>query len=354
VILDEGADESTALNAIGWTTLAGPVTTTVSVPVTPVGDGYKRAYIHVRDASNNIPTPAYDRSFMDVNDPTVSIVSGPTTVLAASSSTQALDASASDGSGSGLDSSSYAWTTQRLSGSGELTFTKDSVLDTSVYDNGTNADGIFRLRITVTDKAGRSGTTYRDVTWDRSAPGVSISGSSYDLSSPLSWSWSSSATDLDRYEYSWTGSSYTNYGTSTSINRNVSSYGPYVLYVRAYDDNGNVSNDSDTTYYSPSNIRPYWGERRVSVYADIDWPAVNPVVGGTVKYDLYLWRNKIDRSPIQILDDSVDHYFDHPIFKGAAFDGTTQYFWYYEAWEFRFGYKPMFRARSDTYTFWTE
>jgi hypothetical protein len=349
VILDEGADESTALNAIPWTTLAGPVTTTVSVPVTPVGDGYKRAYIHVKDASNNIPTPAYDRSFMDVNDPMVSIVSGPTTVLAASSATQALDASASDGSGSGLDSSSYIWTSQRLSGSGDLTFTKDSVLDTSVYDNGTSADGIFRLRITVTDKAGRSGTTYRDVTWDRSAPGVSISGSSYDLSSPLSWSWSSSATDLDRYEYSWTGSSFTNYGTSTSINRSVSSYGPYVLYVRAYDDNGNLSSASATTYYSPSTIYPYWGQQNVARDGfTFDWPSYSGIY--TYYYDFYIWEHG-DRPPSSPAVSGLT-VSELPIPSHSGYlDTKTQYNWYYRVY-----YNLKFKTyvyTSPTYTFWT-
>jgi len=325
----------------------------VAVSPGSIGDGYKRAYIQVSNDSGESPNPSYDRSFMDVNNPKPSIDVWPATVTASSSASQDLVGSALDGSGSGIDTSSYAWSVSRLSGSGSLTITDSDTLTPSLYDNGTSADGTFRLQFSVDDLAGRNGSTTEDVTWDRTPPSLTISGADYDITSPLSWSWSTSATDIDYYTYSWNGSTYYSLGTSTSINKYpaASDYGPHVLYLKAYDDIGNVTYKTDTTYYSPSTIYPYWGQHDVPTGAfTFQWP--NYPGFYTYYYDFYIYRYKLDpvpRSPVAAgLSAS-----ELPVPKGNL-QPDTRYLWFYKVYHLAKGSIKIYDFTSDTYTFWTD
>ena len=323
----------------------------------------KYVYLKVIETSpepDNEPDPVCDYIHLDEHAPEVTIDSGPVGIVnAADSAYQSLEASASDddyGTGSGI--ASVQWTDKLNSGYGNLSFYYSTKLDTSVFDKLGSADGNFTLTLTVKDNAGYVSTDTWTFDWDRTLPPTpTIDGLEWTTDTTPPFTWLCNVSDLAGYKYSWDNSSWTTYSTTSTKFKwtaGTRDYGPNTLYLKSIDDADNTSNgyDSWTTYVSPDNISPLWGERGVYKYADIDWPPVSPILGGTIKYDLYLGEYRT--TPSLILDDSLTDYWDHPLIKGAEFASNTRYIWYYRAYEYRKGFDPLLRLTSDTYTFWTE
>jgi hypothetical protein len=366
-LVDKGTDAATAFANIvagsgsDWTTdqISGVEKNFTIVGVNlPTGDGDKVLHFQAMEeagVNDNIPKSTSDETFLDENDPTVTIDSGPSVVDAGDSAYQDLDATPDDGSGSGFDSSSYSWTVTRLSGSGDLTFTDSDSIDTSVYDNGTGADGTFRLLITVTDLAERTGSTSRDVTWDRIRPTPSISVAmvdpDYTFDTTPTWTWSTSDTDIASFERAIDG------GAKVSVPQNSSytsassmGYGRHWVTLYATDDDGNSSTVSESVYISPTVIYPFWGEKNVSRSPTFDWPKYSGSY--TYYYELYIWRYKIDPVPsTPAVTGLTNDYYKPP--RGSELPGGYQINWYFRVYHIVSKNIKIYDYTSDTFTFWT-
>ncbi len=107
------------------------------------------------------------------------------------------------------------------------------------------AEGLYFVKVTVTDKAGNSSSASSALTWDTTPPGAvaSVSADSYSMSGQPTWTWAAVA-DADYYRVSLSSdfSSYADVmGTSYTPNAPLTPDGSKTLYVRAQDRAGNYS-----------------------------------------------------------------------------------------------------------------
>ena len=159
VLVNDGVDANTAFSSPDWApyrqdwnsdqVVYGVEKTFTKNGTLPTGDGPKIAYFQVMEVTggpeNNIAYPVLDATFLDENNPNVTIVTPPLNVLAASAPSPPLDANADDGTGSGIGT--ISWTATLSSGTGSLEFSNPAALDTQVYDPGGASDGTFQLLI---------------------------------------------------------------------------------------------------------------------------------------------------------------------------------------------------------------
>ena len=188
------------------------------------------------------------------------------------------------------------------------------------------------IRITVTDKAGRTNSAAINANWDRTKPPTpslsSHTGFPYSEEPFLPrWDWTCNAADLVKYQYSWNASIWADIITSLttySYTPDSRPFGPSTLYVRAVDDDTNVSSYGYLTlYYSPTDIRPFWGETGVILTPTVAWLKYSE----PYYYELYAYRYKIDPEPEKpIVSGLKETSYKVP---EKMLQSKTQYAWWY-------------------------
>ncbi|MGE0171914.1 MAG: Ig-like domain repeat protein [Oligoflexales bacterium] len=135
-------------------------------------------------------------------------------------------------------SSSYSWT--KVSGPGTVTFGSASAEDTNV---SAGAEGIYVIRLTVTDAASNSASDDLTLTWDTTAPTVNAGADIVTNSQVLA---NATATGADNYQWSQiSGPGTITFGTATSEDTTLSASaeGTYVIRLTTSDTAGNPSFD---------------------------------------------------------------------------------------------------------------
>lgn len=148
----EGAADCSGATYTSWT----PLTTPISEPLST--DGFKLICVLGRDAAFNEQVTPFPQSWTrDATAPTVNVGGD----LTANTSVT-INATTSDAS-----SLTFAWT--KTSGPGSITFSNSTGEDTNA---SATIDGIYTLRLTVTDAAGNSAFNELVFTYDTTPPNI--------------------------------------------------------------------------------------------------------------------------------------------------------------------------------------
>ncbi|MHB8860277.1 MAG: beta strand repeat-containing protein [Minisyncoccota bacterium] len=147
----------------GCSSLTTSATTTGDVAITfnHFSDGVYNCTITVTDSAGNVSNTLDVTPFtIDTTAPAVD-AGGDKYVNAE----VVQHATATDTNGSGV--ATYSWS--QMSGPGTITFSSGNAADTTI---SANTDGIYKLRLTVTDNAGNAGYGEMQFTWDTTKPVV--------------------------------------------------------------------------------------------------------------------------------------------------------------------------------------
>jgi hypothetical protein len=249
--VDAGPDvlarATTAINAttsdlttrtFAWTKLSGPGTVTfgsASAEDTTASASTGGTYVLRLTVTDQVGNVASDDVTLtwDVTPPTVD---AGTDKVATTDVSQ--DASASD-----TGSMTYQWT--RQSGPGTLTFGSQTAEDTTI---SASSDGVYVVRLTVTDAAGNS--AFDDMTYTRDTTPPTISAGP-DLAGSSSTLADATVTDLTSLTYAWSqisGPGTVGFGSGTAQDTTLvaSLYGTYVVRLTATDAAGNAASDELT------------------------------------------------------------------------------------------------------------
>lgn len=219
-----------------WSKVSGPGTitfgsaTSEDTTVTASADGVYVIQLQATDVVGNVATDTFQLTW-DATPPTVN--------AGADSSRNGIytqDATVTDAT-----SVTYAWTKQ--SGPGLVIFGSDNAEDTTVSPS---ADGVYVLRLTVTDAAGNSNFDEVTLTWDTTPPAVNAG---VDVETNVAASQDATVTDSTAITYSWTKSSgpgTLTFGTPAAEDTTISasSDGVYVVKLTATDALGNSASDT--------------------------------------------------------------------------------------------------------------
>ena len=223
----------------------------------PVGDDAYTVYVKVMDYLENESSASIGKSvILDRIDP---IVSFSHNNILVSAEVQLEDSGVYYAWIDTNGISNFFW--EKVSGPGSIYFNNDTG-DGSTNDGFNSAEpyvigtteGVYYIKLTVTDPVGNSSYDIVPLTWDETPPvditsltvteTAYINPNSYTTTGQPTWTWNA-VTGADSYKVSFDSfSTSIDVGSTSYAPNTVLSDGSYTLSVRAYDNAGNYSNAS--------------------------------------------------------------------------------------------------------------
>jgi len=244
VTQDATITEANGVATYSWSKTSGTGNVTISnisgtgddadTSIFPEQDGTFTLTLSATDSAGNTGTDS-----MQFTRDTVAPVVNPGTVhITNTAVTQ--DATVTDTGGTGIKT--YEWT--QTGGTGTITFSPDNTEDTLIISD---TEGVFTIRLTVTDNAGNVSHEDVNFTWDKTSPSVDAGS---DIQTASACDLSPTASDAnDIASYLWEDAGATGHITFTGADTEkahieADSDGIYTIRLTATDQAGNSASDT--------------------------------------------------------------------------------------------------------------